>query len=241
MIHIQIIEDLFRLEDLNIEANLGQLDKTDLQRLRSIHALVVEEKAFVREELPAVLKEILLSRIDAGNAYWILIENYPQPKSAVRSKKGLFQEHKNALGADAILQLEYDTSPGESLLAGMIRVSRENLNYCIEKLWDSRFAFGLIVSGSETPAESERDSLLKSAISKGLIPGKIYWRNPLKLASLLVGENRQLFYAREAANTESLRFFFHSADKQWAQQVEKWLDERLYPLEKLLKTSPNPI
>lgn len=231
MIRIQIIEDLFKFEDLNIEAFRAQLDGPDMKRLQPIHTLVVEEKAFVREELPRALKEILLMHLGNGDAYWVLIENYPQAKSAIRSKKGLFYEHKSALGPDVIFQLEYDTAPGESLLAGMIRLTNENLDYCIATLWDSRFAFGLIVSGSSADFAKEYETLLRSAIGKGVIQGNIYWRNPLKLASLFVGENRRLFYAREAANAESLRFFFHAADERWPKQVEK----------RLQKAAPNPI
>jgi hypothetical protein len=227
MISLEVIDNVFELEDLNLESNLKRLNSRDKRNLTPIKAIKAEEKAYVHRELPDVLKNFLLKQLDENKVYWVMMEPYPQTKNPVRSKKGLFYLHKNHLGKKTFFDYEHEINSQESMFAGIVRLTPENMNYCLKELWNSQFAFGLITSKNSQPFGKGREAFLRSAITKGLIPGKIYWKNWLKLSSMLVSPKRRLFYLKEANNIETLVGFFHANDEKWPEPALKQLKEEI--------------
>jgi len=92
------------------------------------------------------VKTCLLGKLawQAG-VYLIFLEPYPQTKSRIRSKKGLFYPHKTLFERLATYETEIEISPGETLLAGIIQVTVSNINDLIDHFDKLPFAFGLAV------------------------------------------------------------------------------------------------
>jgi len=92
------------------------------------------------------VKTCLLGKLawQAG-VYLIFLEPYPQTKSRIRSKKGLFYAHREIFERTTTYGIEIEVSPGKTLLAGISQVTAFNINdvvYCMDEL---PFAFGLAV------------------------------------------------------------------------------------------------
>ncbi|MBK6903808.1 MAG: hypothetical protein IPH04_13655 [Saprospirales bacterium] len=143
MINLEVIENIFELEDLNLPSNLKSLTERDRKNLSHIKALKVEEKAYVNRELPDVLKNLLLKQLEENKIYWVLTENYPEPRSSIRSKKGLFYQHKKFLGQSTFFEIEHPISSQETLFAGLVLLTKENLDYCLKRALEQPVCFWL--------------------------------------------------------------------------------------------------
>jgi hypothetical protein len=79
-------------------------------------------------------------------------EPFPAPRSRLRTHQHLFYGETAEIGADHYFTHERELPEGQSLQIGVIRLSAENLEYALERLFFGEFVFGLIEAAErETP------------------------------------------------------------------------------------------
>ena len=79
-------------------------------------------------------------------------EPFPAPRSRLRAHQHLFYGETAEIGADHYFTYERELPQGQSLQVGVIRLSAENLEYALDRLFFGEFVFGLIEAAErETP------------------------------------------------------------------------------------------
>lgn len=227
MISYKGFTDILELEDLNLRSSLSSLTLQEIKAIELVNLVQVKEKAYFQRDMVTLLKNFMVFCLKEHNAYWVLIEHYPQPKNKIRSKKGLFLQHKKHLSKQTILETEIETSPGMTLFAGIIRLTEKNIDYLIHCFDDLPFAFGLIAPQGARPFKASRKKFLETIVYNGLTPGKIYWKNWLKIAALLIKPGRKLFTLQDLHDTEHFRVFYHKADEEWGLNLERFMSQEL--------------
>jgi hypothetical protein len=227
MINYKIHKNILDLDDLNLESSLSSLTPQDRERIDLVNILQVQEKAYFQRDMLSIFKDFLSFCMEEHNVYLILLEPYPQTKNRIRSKKGLFYNHKSSFGKNTALETETEVVPDETLFAGIIRVTEKNIDYLINRFDDFPFAFGLIAPRGTKTFKNKREDFLKAIVQKGLQPGKIYWKNWLKIAALLVKPGRKFFTLQDLSDTEHFRVFYHKADMQWGNRLESFISQEL--------------
>lgn len=226
MINYKIYNSLLEIEDLNLESSLSSLTLQDQKVLESLKVLQVKEEAHFQRDMLSLFRDFLVFSTEAHKVYWVLLEPYPQARNRIRSKKGLFYPHKTVFERPATYETEIEISPGETLLAGIIQVTVSNINNLIDHFDKLPFAFGLAVPQQKRTFANCRKDWLETLAKQGLKPGKIYWKNWLKIAALLVKPQRKIFTLQTLNDREYLRFFYHKADSLWEQELERFVTEQ---------------
>lgn len=227
MINYKIHNKILDLEDLNLESSLSLLTSQDKERIDLVNVLQVKEKAYFQRDMGSVLRNFLVFCMKEHNIYMVLLEPYPQMKNKIRSKKGLFYNHKSLFGKNTALETETEVLSDETLFAGIIRVTEKNIDYLVNRIDDFPFAFGLIAPRGTKTFKNNRQNFLKAIVREGLKPGKIYWKNWLKIAALLVKPDRKFFTIQDLDDIEHFRVFYHKADAQWEHQLEIFISQEL--------------
>ena len=227
MINYQIHNNILDLDDLNLESSLSSLTLQDRRIIDLVNVLEVKEKAYFQRDMLSIFKDFLGFCMKEHNVYLVLLEPYPQPQNRIRSKKGLFYNHKSSFGKNTALETETEVVSDETLFAGIIRMTEKNIDYLINRFDDFPFAFGLIAPRGAKTFKNNREDFLKTIVLEGLQPGKIYWKNWLKIAALLVKPGRKFFTLQYLNDTEHFRVFYHKADAQWGHLLERFISEEL--------------
>lgn len=227
MINYEIHNNLLNIEDLNLASNLSSLTPQDKGKLDSVQVLQVKEKAYFQRDMISVFRNFLGFCLKDHNVYLILLEAYPQTKNRIRSKKGLLHKHKEEVEKHTVFETETEVSADETLLAGIIRVTGKSIDYIIDHFDDFPFAFGLITPRRSKAFKTNREDFLESIVVNGLKPGKIYWKNWLKIAALLVKPGNKFFSLHDLNDTEHFRIFYHKSDSPWGQRLEGFMLQEL--------------
>lgn len=218
---------LLELDDLNLESNLSFLTLQDQAIMDSVKALEVEEKAYFQRDMLSLFRSFLAFSAQAHKVYLIFIEPYPQTKSRIRSKKGLFCAHREIFERPTTYEVEIEVSPDKTFLAGITQVTASNINDVVNYMDELPFAFGLAVSQQKKTFTNSRKKMLQTIVNHGLKPGKIYWKNWPKIAALLVKPERKIFTLQTLNDSEYFRIFYHSADEQWEQELKHFFTQQL--------------
>lgn len=227
MINYKIHKNILDLDDLNLESSLSSLTIQDRERIDLVNVLQVQEKAYFQRDMISVFRNFLSFCMKEHNVYLVLLEPYPQAKNRIRSKKGLLYNHKSAFGKNTALETETEVVSDETLFAGIIRITETNIDYLINHFDDFPFAFGLIAPRGTKTFKNNRKDFLEAIVLEGLQPGKIYWKNWLKIAALLVKPGRKFFTLQDLNDTEQFRVFYHQADTQWGNRLESFISQEL--------------
>lgn len=227
MINYKIHNNILDLEDLNLKSNLSSLTSQDKEKIELINVLQVQEKTHFQRDMLSVFRDFLGFCMKEHKVYLVLLEPYPQAKNRIRSKKGLFYNHKSSFGKNTALETETEVESDETLFAGIIRVTEKNIDYLVNRFDDFPFAFGLIAPRGAKTFKNNRKDFLKAIVLEGLQPGKIYWKNWLKIAALLVEPGRKFFTLQDLNDTEHFRVFYHKTDAQWGDRLEGFISQEL--------------
>lgn len=227
MIHFKLYDNPLALDDLNLASSLSALTPQERAKIESVRVLQVEEKAHFQRDLISVFRDFLAFCGQEHHVYLVLLEAYPQPRSGIRSKKGLLYRHKGALDKSAVFETEIEVSPGETLLAGMIRISEQNRDYLLDCFDDLPLAFAWIAPRNKKTFRTNRRDFLEAIVLEGLKPGKIYWKNWLKLVATLVKPGSKLCSLQDLNGTEHLRVFHHKGDAEWGHDLERFISQAL--------------
>lgn len=231
MIDFSRYDSLLDLDDLNLGSNLTSLSKLDKNKLEAVKAIQVKEQALLEGNMDYAFRKFLSFSREEHNIYFVFLEDYPQAKSRIRSKKGLLYKHKHSIPLEKgiFLANEIELTPNASLFAGVIRVTDKNFDYLIDHLYDLPFAFGLLSPYGHRTFKTNRKDFLNTVVLEGLKPGKIYWKNWLKIATLLVEPGKKIFSLQNFNDTEYLRIFYHEADVDWESDLRDFIVRKLQP------------
>jgi hypothetical protein len=89
----------------------------------------------------------------------------------------LHYQLKGQFDENTIFETDTKISNDQSLFAGIIRITAENLDYVVDRFDDLPIAFGLLSPQGKSPYKINRTDFLEEIVSKGLKPEKIYWKN----------------------------------------------------------------
>lgn len=227
MINFNIHTDIFRLDDLNLESNIFALSQRDKEKIKSVNLFQVKEQAYFQRDIVQFFRNFLVFCMEEHNIYFVFIEDYPQPKSRIRSKKGLFYTHKEKLEKNTVFETEMEVAPGETLMAGIIRLTSKNMDYVFGKLEKLPFAFGYLVPKGNKPFRISRKNFLETMVSQGLKHGKVFWKNWPKIAAYLVNPDKKLFYLQDLNDAEYFRVFYRKENKNWEYQLKRFVSNEL--------------
>ncbi len=229
MIDFSRYDNLLDIDDLNLESNLTSLSNLDINKLKAVNAIQVKEHTLLEGNMDYAFRKFLSFSREEHNVYFVFVEDYPQAKSRIRSRKGLLYEHRLQLEKGIFLVNEVELTPNESLFAGIVRVTDKNFDYLIHHLNDLPFAFGLLSPYRHRTFTTNRKDFLNTVVLEGLKPGKIYWKNWLKIAALLVAPGKKFFSLQNLNDTEYLRIFYHQADVDWESSLRDFIVQKLQP------------
>lgn len=229
MIDFSRYDSLLDLDDLNLASNLTSSSNLDINKLKAVNAIQVKEHALLEGNMDYAFRKFLSFSREEHNVYFIFLEDYPQAKSRIRSKKALLYQHRLHLEKGISLVSEVELTPNESLFAGIVRMTDKNFDYLVDHLDDLPFAFGLLSLYRQRTLKTNREDLLNTVVSKGLNPGKIYWKNWLKIAALLVAPGKKIFSLQNLNDAEYLRIFYHEADVDWEAGLRDFIMQKLQP------------
>jgi len=227
MINYKIYNSLLEIEDLNLESSLSSLTLQDQKVLESLKALQVKEKAHFQRDMLSLFRNFLVFSTKAHKVYLVFLEPYPQKNNRIRSKKGLFYPHSIVFKQPATYETEIEVSPGETLLAGITQVTVSDIDSVVDCLDELPFAFGLAVPQQKRAFANSRKDTLETIVHQGLKPGKIYWKNWLKIVALLLKPERKIFTLQTLNDSEYFRVFHHRADGKWEKQLEHFFAQQL--------------
>lgn len=227
MITFEHYNNILDLDDLNLESSLSTLTVQDKKKIGAVSVLQAKEKVFFQQDMSFVFRNFLDFCRKGHNVYFVLLENYPRMRSKIRSKKGLFYKEKEYFEKGVFLETEVDVEPGESLFAGIIRLTENNIDYLVNRPDDFPFAFGFIAPRGKKAFKTNRKNFLEAVVLEGLKPGEIYWKNWLKMATLLVKPGRKLFSLQDLNEVEYFRVFYHKGDTEWASRWENAIKQML--------------
>lgn len=227
MINFEIHHNILNLDDLNLESNIISLSLKDKEKIDLLSVLQVKEKAYFQRDMGALFRDFLDFSMTEHKVYLILIEEYPQAKNKIRTKKGLFYKYRMHLEKSALFELEVEVSPNETLFAGIIRLTPKNINFIINHLNDIPFSFGLISPQGERTFKTSKKELLEKIVLEGLKHDKIFWKNWLKIATILAKAGRKFFYLQDLSDTEYFRVFYEKSDEEWERQLDRFFSQKL--------------
>jgi len=227
MIKFEIHHDILSLDDLNLESSFSALTSQDKEKLDALNILQVKESAYFQRDMASILRNFLGFCMKEHNVYFVLIEQYPQMKNRIRSKKGLFYKHKGHFEKSALFETETEVSPDETLFAGIIQLTEKNIDCVLSLLDGLPLAFGLISPRKKRTFKTSRKDFLETIIAKGLKPGKIYWKNWLKIAAILAMPGRKFFTLQDLNDAEHFRVFYHKDDGEWGHRLENFISHEL--------------
>lgn len=113
----------------------------------------VKRTAFTMEEADSdtienFIKATTQALFATHDVYMVVIESFPQRKSSLRSHKMMFYDHRSILSDADRTEIEVDTDKdGESLMAGAVKLTPQNFEYCADNLINSNLRFFFIVRG----------------------------------------------------------------------------------------------
>lgn len=140
----------------------------------------------------------------------VLMDKKPQLASRSRSYKKLLYPHRQALGAECLLESEVMLpSSKASVLYSAVLLDADNFDYSCDNLLDSRFAFGLVFSKDADLSEAIRRVALDDLIEKHARPHKLLDLNPLLLIDQAVTPNSALLQrSSDGRDRVCLHFFY---------------------------------
>ena len=99
--------------------------------------------------------------------YILLVENFPKRKNRVRSLKKNLYPYKKGLGKENIFEIEIDYEKNKSIIASMLKLTTNNIDYFFENVYGSKFvAVYFSTKGKRTFQNKEQ--LLTSLIANTL-------------------------------------------------------------------------
>jgi hypothetical protein len=227
MINYEIHRNILDLDDLNLESSLSALSALDQERIDAVNVLQVKEKAYFHRDMASIYRNFLGFCMESHNVYFVLMEHAPEPRNRIRTKKGLFYKHKGELDKQVLFETETEVAPDETLFAGIIRLTDQNIDFVLSLIRDFPLAFGFISPKGKRTYKPSRKDFLETLVHEGLTPGNIYWKNWLKISSLLVKPGRKFFYLWDLNDTEHFRVFYHKDDAQWGNQLESFISQEV--------------
>lgn len=227
MINYEIHRNILGLDDLNLISNISALSARDKERIDAVNVLQVKEKAYFQRDMASIFRDFLGFCMKGHNVYFVLMEHAPEPRNRIRARKGLFYKHKGELDKQVLFETETEVTPDETLFSGIIRLTEQNIDYVLSCTHDFPLAFGFISLKRKRAYRPNRKDFLEAIVHEGLIPGNIYWKNWLKISSILVRPGRKFFYLRDLNDTEHFRVFYHKDDAQWGNQLESFISQEL--------------
>lgn len=111
----------------------------------------VKRTAFTMEEADSdtienFIKATTQALFATHDVYMVIIESFPQKKSPIRSRKLMFYDHRASIADADRSEVEVDTDKdGQSLMAGAVKLTPQNFEYCTNNLINSNLRFFFIV------------------------------------------------------------------------------------------------
>ena len=182
----------------------------ELDRFDSRRYVVLDETDTVFSDL---LKNIISQLLATKKVCFVLLEHGPQRVSKLRSHRKMLYWHRAAIGPENFEEVEMPIPPDQSQMAALIRLTEQNLDYCLEHLLNSLLAFGHIAPQGSQSFEGSETDFLNHILSAPLHDGKLCRINIPKVLAHHIQPGRQLFRIFATGRDEEvLEFFVHRSD-----------------------------
>ena len=190
--------------------HLTARETDELHQFDSRRYVVLDEADSIFSEL---LKNVISQLLVTQKVYFVLLENGPTQMSKVRSHRKLLYWHRAAIGPENFTEVEMSIPPNQSQMAGLVRLTEQNCDYCLGHLLTTHLAFGYVVPrGSRSFAVSRAD-FLNRILSEPMYDGKLSRINIPKVLAHYIQPGRQLFRIFATGRDEEvLEFFTHQSD-----------------------------
>ena len=180
------------------------VNNNDLPKLSKINVQEIIIEEYYDQKFNTELKFTLESLLKENKVYLTYIENFASYKSKVRSFRKMFYSYRNKIGKNNLFETETDEN--QSVLTSIIKLDKENIDFCLEELVNSNLAFGFIVPKKSRSFKKNRTHFLNQLIENRL-EEKTIEINFLKLLIENVNLKKHLFTIHRTESKEYLRFF----------------------------------
>jgi hypothetical protein len=183
------------------------VNNNDLHKLSKINVQEIIIEEYYDQKFNTELKVTLESLLKENKVYLTYTENFASYKSKVRSFRKMFYSYRNKIGKNNLFETETETDENQSVLTSIIKLDKENIDFCLEELVNSNLAFGFIVPKKSRSFKKNRTHFLNQLIEDRLEERKAIEINFLKLLSKNVNLKKHIFTIHRIESKEYLRFF----------------------------------
>ncbi len=206
-----------------LHLNAREID--ELHRFDSRRYVVLDETDSVFSEL---LKNAVSQLLAIKKVYFVLLEHGPAQTSKLRSHRKMLYQHRAAIGPENFVEVEMPIQPNhQSQMAGVVRLTEQNCDYCLGHLLTSHLAFGYVVPRGSRSFAVSRANFLNHILSEPLHEGKLSRINIPKVLVRHIKPGRQLFRIFATGRDEEvLEFFVHRSDAEVFAEILKPVEMR---------------
>ena len=131
---VNTTDDLWNDKNFNFFHHIEYTFDEIFEKKKSLGGLLIEFSHHSEFEFQVYLKVKLFEMIKKYNAYVFLVENSPKTRSKIRSLKKNLYTYKKGLGKENIFEIEIDYEKNKSIIASMLKLSTNNIDYFFENV-----------------------------------------------------------------------------------------------------------
>ena len=214
-----------RKHNLNLEKfplSLSELGEKEIKKLSEISVLEFKINDYSDCLFEKLLKNLMNTIIKTHKLYFIYFESLPQKKTQIRSFKKIFRSHKSKLGKVNLFELEVDIEPNKSIISALVKIDKNNIDYCIDELINSNFSFGYATLKDKRSFPVNKTEFINKHILNKLEGRKLFKVNLLKSISQNLNANKIIFDLKISGRDEEIiEIFFKDKIIEGISQVEK--------------------
>ena len=232
MIELYKTDNLLEPGFFNFEHSKTFLSDTDLAGIQKVKGIgfYFKEDDIESTEFRHFFKSFNRMLLEENDVYWVLAEIYPKKRNRVRSKRLMFYEERKELGEESVLEKEVEFNGGETIIIGAAELTEENLDYCMNKLFNDYFSFGYVINKSKNRFRETAGQKFETIVKEFSNSDKQFQANYLKLAGFLLEEGALIYrVALDGKSNQILEVYGPEKDIEKLEgMVEGRLNEKYY-------------
>ena len=210
MIEIHKTENLLKEGFFNFEYSKEFLTINELEGINKVKGLGLyfKDDDIESREFKHFFRSFNSFLLEEYEVYFTLIELYPKKSNRIRSKRKLFYNNQEEIGEDNIIETEVKFLDEETILTGVVKLTRNNFDYCTNHLINSLFSFGYVIKKGKELFGGEVNQTLEKIVKEFSNSTKRYQINYLKLVNSIL-EDQSVIYriALDGRNNQSIELY----------------------------------
>lgn len=195
---------------LSLESGLTQ---EQLDRLKSFAEINFVLENYSNQPIEDYLNEIIALVAPTHEIYFVYVESKAQPKSLIRSRKGLFYQVRQSLAKEDRHEAEIATETGTSLMTGIVHMNPDNRDIILKNLINSNLRFAYLIKRNADAPPIDWTQFLNQIAGSRIGGDNLVTLHLLKIIADHADENRSMMrLIANGQDEEIIQFWVKDAD-----------------------------